>query len=74
MTIDTSILDKVRMLPPEKQQEVVDFIEFLSRQSTAQGRKPRMKGLCADLGVQVSEEDIDEARQEMWGTFPRENV
>ncbi len=74
MTIDASLLDKVRMLPPEKQQEVVDFIEFLSRQSAAKGRKPRMKGLCADLGVQISEEDIDEARQEMWRAFPRENV
>lgn len=29
MTIEEAILEKVRVLPPEKQQEVLDFAEFL---------------------------------------------
>jgi hypothetical protein len=28
--------------------------------------------LWADLGVDITEEDIAEARREMWGNFPRE--
>jgi hypothetical protein len=29
-------------------------------------------GLWADLNIDISAEDIDEARREMWGNFPRE--
>ncbi|MBC8170158.1 MAG: hypothetical protein H7X77_00735 [Anaerolineae bacterium] len=31
-------------------------------------------GLWADLNVDISAEDIDEARREMWGNFPREDI
>jgi hypothetical protein len=31
-------------------------------------------GLWSDLDVNVSAEDIDEARREMWGNFPREDI
>ena len=31
-------------------------------------------GALADLGPAPSAEDIDEARREMWGNFPREDV
>jgi len=74
MMIDVSILDKVRMLPPAKQQEVTDFVEFLIRQNADRPRQLRMKGLCAETGAQITAEDIDEARREMWGSFPREDV
>ena len=74
MVIDSSILDKVRMLPPEKQQEVADFIEFLRQQSGKLQRKSRLKGLCSDLGVQITEDQIDEMRREVWGNFPRKDM
>ncbi|MBE9229685.1 DUF2281 domain-containing protein [Phormidium sp. LEGE 05292] len=31
MSIEEAILEKVRVLPPEKQQEVLDFAEFLAQ-------------------------------------------
>ncbi|MDP9409661.1 MAG: hypothetical protein M3P70_04020 [Actinomycetota bacterium] len=31
-------------------------------------------GLCADLGTGPTDADIDEARRELWGTFPREGI
>jgi hypothetical protein len=31
-------------------------------------------GLWADLDVDINSEDIDEARREMWGNFPREDI
>jgi len=30
-------------------------------------------GLWADLDMRVTDEDIAEARHEMWGNFPRED-
>jgi len=30
-------------------------------------------GIGANLGVSISKEDIDKARRQMWGNFPRED-
>ena len=44
MSVDISILDKVRLLAPDKQQEVVDFIEFEPQDQPAatQGKVERV--------------------------------
>lgn len=68
MSIEQEVLERVRALPPDKQRQVLDFVEFLSR-AVRQPRRP-LKGLWADLGVDVTEEDIAEARRESWGCFP----
>jgi hypothetical protein len=73
MSIDPTFFDKLRTLPPDKQREVEDFVEFLHGKSIPEARKPKIKGLCADLGLKISDEEIAEARREMWGRFPREN-
>jgi hypothetical protein len=31
-------------------------------------------GLWKDFGVDISANDIDEARREMWGSFPRDDI
>ena len=38
--------------------------------------RPRrsLEGLWADLDVDISDEDIDSARRDMWGGFPREDL
>ncbi len=63
-------------LPLEKQHEVLDFVEFIAQKNNAQSRAPRQSlyGLWADLGLEVTSEDIDEARREMWANFPREDI
>lgn len=33
-----------------------------------------LKGLWADLGVQITEEDIEKVRREMWSGFPRKDI
>ena len=73
MSIDEEVLGKVRALLPEKQQEVLDFLEFLGRKASPANRKQRLRGLCANLGVHLSAEEIDELRRDMWGGFPRED-
>lgn len=72
MSIEEMVLEKLRGLPAEKKQEVLDFVEFLNHQSTSRRPRRSLKGLWKDLGVDITEEDIAEARREMWGNFPRD--
>lgn len=74
MDIEQSVLEKLRALPLEKQREVLDFIEYLQQKSIAKRPRRSLKGLWADLGVHITEEDIAEAQREMWGNFPREDI
>ena len=72
MTLEQAILDAVRALPADKQREVLDHVKHLRNEAT-QPRKPRKsgRGLWADLNIDLSAEEIDDARQEMWNNFPR---
>jgi hypothetical protein len=73
MNTEQAILETVRTLPPDKQQEVLHFAEFLQQKTEVKKPRRSLMGLCADLKQQVTEEDIAEARKEMWETFPRED-
>ena len=74
MSIEKSVLEKLLKLPVDKQKEVLDFVESLEKKSGPRCPRRSLKGLWADLGVQISPEDLAEARREMWGGFPREDV
>jgi Protein of unknown function (DUF2281) len=68
--IQQSVLGKLLELPPDKQEEVLDFVEFLHQKTIAKQPRQSLKGLWSTLELQVSEEDITAARREMWGDFP----
>ena len=74
MSIEKAVLEKLLKLPPDKQKKVLDFVEILEKNAGATRHRRSLKGLWSDLGVEVSSEDIVEARREMWGGFPREDV
>ncbi len=74
MSIEKSVLEKLLKLPVDKQKEVLDFVESLAMKAVYRHPRRSPKGLWADLGVNISPEDIAEARREMWGGFPREDV
>ena len=74
MSIEQSILEKMRGLPPDKQIEVLDFVEFLSHRSQVKQPRRSLKGLWADLAIDITEEDIAAVRKEMWENFPREDI
>ena len=70
MSIEQALVGTVRKLAPGQQKKVLEFAESLKPEP-----KPpltSMKGLCADLGISISAEEIDEARRETWKNFPRE--
>lgn len=70
MTVEQKVLEKLRELPPQKQEEVLAFIGRLQEKTRQPLRS--LSGLWADLDVNVSEKEISQARQEMWGNFPRD--
>jgi len=74
MSVQEAILEKMRELPPDRQEEFLKLAAFLRSGSGNAVPLKDMRGLCADLGVSISEEDIAEARREMWGGVPRENA
>ncbi|MDZ8258172.1 DUF2281 domain-containing protein [Nostoc sp. ChiQUE01b] len=74
MNIEEAVLERLRQLPIDKQQQLLDFAEFLSQKTTSETPLRTVRGLCADLTVDITEEDIAQARQEMWGNFARDIV
>ncbi|NJL63299.1 MAG: DUF2281 domain-containing protein [Methylacidiphilales bacterium] len=74
MNIEQAVLKKLRQLPVDKQQELLNFAEFLYQKNTSKAPLRSVRGLCADLKVDITEEDIAQVRQEMWSNFPRDVV
>ena len=74
MNLEQAVLEKLRQLPVDKQREVLDFAEFLHQKVTPKTPLRSVKGLWADLDIEITEEDIAQARKEMWGNFPEEDI
>lgn len=72
MTIEEIVLEKLRELPPEKQKQVLEFVDSLKSDGGKKKPLRSLEGLWADLDINITEEDIAEARHEMWGNFPRD--
>jgi EAL domain-containing protein (putative c-di-GMP-specific phosphodiesterase class I) len=70
MKIEQQVVEKLRDLPPEKQKEVLDFVHSLKEQNGPKEPLRSLMGLWADLNIHITEEDIAQARREMWGNFP----
>jgi hypothetical protein len=64
-SIEEAVIEKLRELPVEKQQEVLDFTSFLATKATVRPKLKSARGLWKDLGISISAEDIAEARKEM---------
>lgn len=76
--MSTNLVEKVAAvtssLPLNKQQEILDFAEFIAQRNgiseTTQPRKSFI-GMFAGRGVNITAEEIDESRREMLANFPR---
>ncbi|MCY7277616.1 MAG: DUF2281 domain-containing protein [Phormidesmis sp. CAN_BIN44] len=44
MSIEQTVVDKLRVLPPDKQQEVLDFVEFLESKTKQESSSYRWLG------------------------------
>jgi hypothetical protein len=72
MTIEERVVEKLRDLPLEKQKAVLDFVDSLKEESATKKPRRSLLGLWADLNIHITDEDIAEARREMWGNLPRD--
>lgn len=73
-SIEAALVAKLADLPADKQQEVLDFASSLgSKSETLKVPKKSLLGILKHTGFTISAEEIDEARKEMWGNFPREH-
>lgn len=45
MTIEMAVIEKLRTLPIDQQQEVLDFVEFLQQKREQNARRERFKRL-----------------------------
>ena len=73
MTVEETVLEKIKVLPMNRKQEVLDFVEFLEEKEAKPRPRRSLYGVLADLDIKITEDDIAEARKEMWGNFPREH-
>ena len=72
MTVKEAVLEKLETMPTFRQQEVLDFAEFLEAKQLV--RKPRrsLKGSLAHLNIKWTEEDMRAARNEMWRGYTKD--
>ncbi|KAM3089829.1 hypothetical protein ACKFKG_32060 [Phormidesmis sp. 146-35] len=73
MSIEQLVTTKLRLLPPKKQQEILDLVEFLEHRLPDKPKLQSVKGLRSNFAVEIIEADIADIRQEMWSNFPRIN-
>ncbi|HEY6765515.1 MAG TPA: hypothetical protein VI386_12140 [Candidatus Sulfotelmatobacter sp.] len=71
MTVEEQVLEKLRDLPLQRQREVLAFVSRL-REQTGKAQRKSLRGLWADMNITLGDQDIVEARLEMWGSFPRD--
>ena len=72
MTVEERVLENLRDLPADKQKEVLDFVNFLREKNGGTSPRRSLRGLWKDLNIEITEEDIAQARREMWRNFPRD--
>jgi len=72
--IQRSVIEILEVLPLDKQQELLRFAESLQAQNIAKKPRKNLKGIWSDLEMNLTEDDLAEARREMWGNFPKLKV
>ncbi len=74
MSMEQAILEAVRDLPAEKQQEILHHATRLRHETAHKKPLRSVNGLWADLGISLSTEDLTENQREIWRNLPREDI
>jgi hypothetical protein len=73
--LSTVVSLALRLTPSERARLIEQVAATLADESTFQrGPRRRSYGLLADFNLDVSSEDIDNARKDMLNNFPREDI
>jgi hypothetical protein len=73
------VLSLAKQLTPGQKLRLIEAIvpdleEPIQRAEKEEKPLRSLYGLWKDFGVSISAAEIDEARREMWGNFPREDI
>jgi hypothetical protein len=74
VSVEDAILDAVRALPADKQQQILNHANRLRQEAGPKMPFRSIKGLWSDLGISLSAEEIEENQREMWKNFLREDI
>ncbi len=72
MTSEEVLLEKFKVLPANRKQEVLDFVEFLEEKEAKPQPRRSLKGALADLNIIITDEDIRQSRNEMWRGYTQD--
>lgn len=72
MTVTEALLEKVNALPKVRQQEVLDFAEFLTEKEKPKAPRRSLQGSLSHLNIKFTEADLREARNEMWRGYTKD--
>jgi hypothetical protein len=74
MSLEQAILEAVRALPAQKQQEILNYAARLRDETCKKTPFKSVRGLWADLGVSLSAAEVEDNQRDMWRNFPREDI
>ena len=72
MVSEEVLLQKIKVLPPDLKQKAIEFVESLQKEARKKTPRVSLKGIWADMNVNITEEDIREARNEMWRGYTKD--
>lgn len=72
MTSEEALLEQIKVLPPDLKQEAIHFVEFLQTKVNTKTPRRSLKGALADLNIKITDEDIRQARNEMWRGYTQD--
>ncbi len=71
MTSEEVLLEKFKVLPPNLKQKAIDFVDSLQNEVVQKQKKKSLKGVLSHLNINVTGEDIRQARNEMWRGYTK---
>jgi len=72
MSVTEALIEKVNTLPKVRQQEVLDFAEFLGEKEKTKAPRRSLQGSLSHLNIKFTEADLKEARNEMWRGYTKD--
>jgi len=74
MTVFEQVIDLAKQLSPLDKLRLIENLSRDVESSLKEKTTPKRRSLRGILkGCSISAEEIDQARKEMWGNFPRKN-
>lgn len=72
MTSEEVLLEKFKILPPEQQKKAIEYVDSLQKEISAQPQRKSLKDALAHLNIKITDEDIRQARNEMWRGYTKD--